>query len=118
MRGGWRWARSPATLAVISPGEQRAVLQITPAALHDADAANGSGQRGRLRVTVGDVDTTVDVAVDQMTAVPVTLRPGEQTITLALEAGNYKPLDFGVQDTRTLSFSTKSINLELTDGGP
>ncbi|MFN8481889.1 MAG: hypothetical protein U0768_02375 [Anaerolineae bacterium] len=113
---GWRWARSPATLAVISPTEQQAVLQITPSALHDPDAPNGSGQRGRLRVTVGDFDTVVDVAVDQTTEVPLTLKPGQQTIALALEAGNYRPLDFGVQDTRTLSFSTKLINLELMDG--
>ncbi len=113
---GWRWARSPATLAAISPREQQAVLQITPSSIHDPDAPNGTGQQGRLRVIVGDVDTTVDIAVDQMTEVPLTLKPGAQVITLELEAGNFRPLDFGVSDTRTLSFSTKLINLKLADG--
>jgi hypothetical protein len=109
----WRWARSPATLYIVSPRAQAAVLEITPAALYDPGAPGGVGTQGRLKVQTAQGELTVDLATDQVAHVPLTLVPGSQTITLTLERGNFRPADYGVPDTRTLSFSLRRINLRL-----
>lgn len=121
-RGGWdqredtqRWARSPAMLYTISPTARRAILRLTPAALHDPTAANGVGDHGRLTVTQAGTAQTFDVRVDQPLDVPIDLQPGGQVITLALESGNFRPVDYGVPDPRTLSFAIRAIDM-LTVG--
>lgn len=121
-RDGWdkredtqRWARSPATLYAISPTARQATLRITPAALHVPEATDGIGEVGRLTITANGESQTVDIRTDQPVDVPITLRPGGQDISLALEAGNFKPTDYGTPDPRTLSFAIRSIDL-LTEG--
>lgn len=121
-REGWdareetqRWARSPAILYAISPVARPATLRITPAALHAPAAANGVGESGRLTVTANGESHTVDMRVDQPVDVPITLQPGSQTISIALETGNFRPTDYGTPDPRTLSFAIRSIDL-LTEG--
>ncbi len=118
MREGWeerdngeRWAQSPATLYIASPTAQSAVLQIAVGQMHDADSPSGIGTAGRLRVRMGDATQTVDVRAGQTVDVPVSLAAGGQTVTLALEAGNFRPADYGMDDTRTLSFAVRGLNL-------
>ncbi len=117
-RDGWeerdngeRWARSPATLYVTSPTGRQAVLQIAMGQMHDVASPSGIGSTGRLRVQVGDEIQTVDARAGQTVDVPLSLVPGGQTITLTLEASNFRPADYGMDDTRTLSFSVRGLNL-------
>ncbi|MFN8475207.1 MAG: hypothetical protein U0822_23695 [Anaerolineae bacterium] len=119
MRDGWeerdqgeRWAQSPSSLYIVSPTAQPAVLQITMGQMHDPTAASGVGSAGRLRVQLGDETRTVEVREGQTVDVPLTLAAGGQTVTLALEAGNFHPSDYGMEDTRTLSFVVRGLNLK------
>ena len=118
MRGGWeenddgeRWAQSPATLYIVSPAARAAVLQITMGQMHDPSAPSGIGLTGRLRVQAGDETQTVDVQAGETVGVPLSLAAGGQTVTLALEAGNFRPADYGLEDTRRLSFAIRGLNL-------
>lgn len=109
----WRWAASPATLVVDAPRAQAATLVITPAALHDPRAPEGLGSQGVLKLAVGAAPpVSVPIMVDQPARVPVTLGAGRQTITLALEAGNFRPSDYGQKDKSTLSFAVRAIDLQ------
>lgn len=116
--GAWRWAASPATLEVTSLVERPALLEITPAALHDPESANGLGQSGVLDIEIGATfATSAPLTVDQPTVVPVVMPAGSHAITLTLQAGNFQPRDYGGDDTATLSFAMRSINL-LTAENP
>ncbi len=116
--GVYRWGTSPATLEVASPTEQVAWLQITPHWMYDPPARTGLGSAGVLRVSVGDQpETAVEVAAGRTATVPLSLEPGRQTITLELEAGNFRPSDFGSRDQSVLSFAIRSIDLQ-TGSGP
>ncbi len=121
LREGWeeaeetqRWARSPATLYIVSPKEQVAQLEITPVAMHDPAAPQGVGTTGTLRVETDEGMTEVPLVGGQPTDIPVHLRPGHQTLRLSLVAGNFRPSDYGVPDGRRLSFSIRSLNLKTT----
>lgn len=107
----WRWAASPATLLVTSPRSQDAVLEITPATMYDPAAENGMGNWALLDVDVeGVYETQVEIIADQTTRVPLWLPAGEQTITLSLDAGNFR-----APDGRRLSFAIRSINLQVPE---
>ncbi|MFN8472984.1 MAG: hypothetical protein U0822_12420 [Anaerolineae bacterium] len=108
----WRWTTSPATLYILSPTAQQATLQITPSSIHDPEAEGGVGQEGVLTVEANGTTTKVPIRVDEPTDVPLTLVPGGQTVTLSLDAGNFHPSDYGVGDTRELSFAIKTLNLK------
>ena len=108
----WRWTKSPATLYILSPTAQEATLQITPSSIHDQEGEGGVGKEGVLTVTANGVTQQVPIRVDETANVPITLVPGGQTITLSLDAGNFRPSDYGVGDTRELSFAIKTLNLK------
>lgn len=113
-----RWAASPATLSITSPRQQRALLQIAPATMHDPRSANGAGTEGVLTVRVDNrFSTSVNLVTDETASVPIPLLPGSQTITLTLQAGNFHPTDYGELDSRLLSFSIRSINLQAILSG-
>ncbi len=114
---GWRWATSPAALSVTSPRQQAAVLQITPDVIHDPTSPTGVGEAGVLTVRVGDASTSVAIARAEATTVPLVLRPGTQTITLTLEAGNFRPITYGQPDPALLSFAIRSIDLQTLHDG-
>lgn len=108
----WRWAASPATLLVESPTPRQAVLEITPAHIHDAAAEGGLGPTGMLTVQVGNTfSTTVQIAVDQPVQIPIELAGGSETITLSLQAGNFAPEGADLSEIPGLSFAVRSINL-------
>ena len=106
-----RWAASPATLAFEVPHAQSVVLEFTTVHLHDAQAANGLGSNGVLTVAAGSWTANVPVQVGELTTVTVPLEAGSQTVTLTLEAGNFRPVDVGGSDARLLSFAVSSINV-------
>ncbi len=108
----WRWTKSPATLYILSPTAQEATLQVTPSSIHDPEGEGGVGKEGVLTVTANGVTQQVPIHVDETANVPITLVPGGQTVTLSLDAGNFHPSDYGVGDTRELSFAIKTLNLK------
>lgn len=112
---GWRWATSPAELHIHSPWEQPALLEITPAALHDPNTANRMGEHGQLDIQFSAAfSTTVDVAPGRTTIVPLVLPEGTTPLTLSLQAGNFRaPANSG--DDRLLSFAISNINLQTLD---
>jgi hypothetical protein len=108
-----RWAASPATLIVDSPGTQRVALEITPESIHDPQSNVGVGAAGRLRVQLGDTPAqTVALTAGEVTSVPLIVPPGSHTLTLSLEAGNFRPSEYGQEDETLLSFAVRSINLQ------
>ena len=108
-----RWAVSPATLDVLAPAARMAVLQITPAFIHDPKSEGGLGANGVLHIQVGNsFSTDVMITAGQPISVPIALAAGNQTITLALQAGNFQPSQYGQKDTRTLSFAVNAIDLQ------
>jgi hypothetical protein len=109
---GWHWATSPATIVVTSPCRQEAVVQITPAALHRPDTEQGLGAEGTLAIQAGSGQLQlVPLALEQPASPRIMLASGTQTITLSLDAGNFRPSDYGGTDERTLSFAVRSIDL-------
>jgi hypothetical protein len=111
-----RWAVSPATLAVVAPAARPAILQITPAFIHDPQSEDGLGASGILNIQVGDsFSTDVAISAGQPISVPIALATGSQAITLTLQAGNFQPSQYGQKDTRTLSFAVNAINLESAE---
>lgn len=109
---GWRWATTPAQLVVDSPREQTAEFEILPAMMHEPSAKDGVGHSGVLSVVSPDGRTvSVPLVAQQVTRVPITLRRGEQTFTLSLQAGNFQPMAYGSTDPSVLSFAVRTINL-------
>jgi hypothetical protein len=108
----WRWATSPATLVVESERAQTAILEVTPAAIHDPQTENGMGASGVLQVQVGTAPVqSIPITVEQPARISLPLAAGSQTITLELQAGNFQPSDYGQDDPSILSFAVRSINL-------
>ena len=67
---------------------------------------------GNLRVALdGDYLTTLPIQVERTARLPLELPAGFHTLTLSLEAGNFRPSDRGGDDTRWLSFAVSSLNL-------
>jgi 4-amino-4-deoxy-L-arabinose transferase-like glycosyltransferase len=111
-----RWATSPASLKIISSHDQSATLIIRASALHDPASTSGIGTQGVLHVQVeGRHATTINVTAGQASAIPLDLRQGDQTVTLSLAAGNFRPADYGGVDPSVLSFAIESIELLLED---
>ncbi|MDQ4079107.1 MAG: hypothetical protein M3220_23040 [Chloroflexota bacterium] len=114
----WRWARSPATLVVTSPREQSVSLEIAVHSLYAPSSSGRVSDRGRLWVEMDNGDrVAVLIERDQLTTVPLTLTPGQHTITLTLEAGNFRPAADGQGDPRLLSFAIRTLNLQTTELG-
>ena len=110
-----RWAVSPATLDVCAPAARTAILQITPTFIHDPQSEGGLGASGVLHIQVGAAfSKEVTITAGQPISVPITLTAGSQTITLALQAGNFQPSQYGKKDTRTLSFAVSAIDLQTS----
>ena len=117
IEGEVRWATSPASVIIQSAKEQPALLEITLASVHDPSSKTGESKRGTLLVWVGqDGPVSAEVVVGRTTIVPLLLPQGEQGVTLSLEAGNFRPADYGMPDTRTLSFAIRLLNLWTLDG--
>jgi hypothetical protein len=114
--GGWRWAQSPASLNLASPRRQEAILEITPVYIHAPAHSQMVGQSGQLRIAHdGRVLTTMSISVGETAQIPLILVPGVQTVTLTLEAGNFRPGDAGHGDQRSLSFAVRHLNLRTGD---
>lgn len=112
----WRWAGSPAQLITTMDREQDVILEITPAMIHDPGPGRVTGDTGRLTLSLSTgFSTTVEIHSEQMTAVPLTLPSGVQTLTLTLEAGNFRPADHRQPDPRRLAFAIRSINLRTDE---
>lgn len=108
--GMLRWAQSPATLFISTPAAQDAILEITPVYISDPDYAEPF--RGELRVEMDGVFlATLPIETEQTANLPLSLPAGFHTLTLTLEAGNFRPSDRGSDDRRWLSFAIGSINL-------
>ena len=113
-----RWARSPATLSLSVPRAQTVTLALTPDLMFEPEPENEQvlGHRGRLSVALnGEVLATVRIFRGETTEVPLHLPSGVHTLSLSLEAGNFRPVDYEIgDDRRLLSFRMRSIEL-LTD---
>ena len=110
----WRWAASPAELLIHSSRPQQAQLEIIPAFIYDPNSELGLGDRGVMLITTNDqAPQRLPVQVGQPVVVDIELRAGHNTITLALEAGNFCPREVirGSDDRRVLSFAVSEINL-------
>ncbi len=113
---GGRWAASPAKLVIASPEPQQAALDIDLGTMYDPTAAPGAPAQGTLSVQVDNgPPTRYDVASGQRLSIPLTLRAGNQTVTLSLAAGNMVPADTGASDTRSLSFFVNCVNLRTSE---
>jgi hypothetical protein len=111
-----RWAVSPATLEVVASDARPAVLQITPAFIHDPQSEGGLGAGGILNIQVGaSFSTSVAITAGQPTSVPIALTTGSQAITLTLQAGNFQPSQYGKKETRRLSFAVTAIDLQSAE---
>ena len=112
-----RWAISPATLVIESVREQPALLRIMPVSMHDPDSPNGRGRKGVLLAQVGkERPVPVEVTAGRLATVPLLLPEGRLTVTLSLQAGNFRPADYGGTDQREFSFALRSLGLETLEG--
>lgn len=110
----WRWANSPATLWTYSPRNQDATLEITPYLIYEPGPGDYLGTRGVLDVEMDTgFSTTVAIESGEVTRIPLELPAGIHALTLSLHAGNFQPATYGTNDYRWLSFSIRSINLEI-----
>ena len=107
----WRWAQSPAALRITSAARMNAELAISVALVHGLETPVGLGQDGVLIVTVGADPVSVAVKPGETVRVPIALEQGVTDITLRLGSGNFRPSDYGQQDTRTLSFAVSAVDL-------
>jgi len=112
-----RWAASPATIVIWSPRQQPALLEIVPATFHDPSRKQGTGDTGLLHVQAGpSFSDTLSLLAGRPAVVPLLLPQGNLTLTLTLEAGNFRPSQYGGTDDRLLSFAIRSLDLRLADG--
>lgn len=107
----WRWAASPAALWLYSPAPRTVTLEATPVALHVAGSPDGKGDQGVLHITPGN--RAVPVQVGQRLQQAIALQAGWNTVTLALEAGNFRPIDLdpATGDSRPLSFALQNLTV-------
>ncbi len=106
-----QWATSPATLEIISNIEQEVTLEISPVALFDPKV-KGLGTDGVLSIGTENIPSTnVTITINKTYQVSLKLVKGKNTVTLALEAGNFRPSQYGGNDSSLLSFAVSKINL-------
>jgi hypothetical protein len=112
--GSWRWAESPAELIITSPSRQDVILELMIHTVYIPSDA-GDGYQSLLDVRMNDgFLATIQIEVGKLTAFPLQLAPGQNILTLDLEAGSFQPLSLGGNDPRFLSFAIKYINLQTT----
>jgi hypothetical protein len=110
----WRWAASPAQLFIHSSEPRQVRITSVPGSLHEPNSTSGVGTHGVLLITANDqVPQQLAVQVGQPLTTDVMLQAGWNCITLALEAGNFRPMDVqpGNGDARLLSFALREINI-------
>lgn len=112
--GEQRWAQSPASLFISTPRPQQARLHLTPAAVYEPDGGRPLGQRGRLSIALDEETIAViGVTVGQTTTILLDVAAGVHTVTLSLEAGNFRPAEvMDSNDARRLSFAIQRIHLQ------
>lgn len=114
----WRWAQSPATLFLSVPQAQTVTLALSPDRMYNPDPQQDVvGLRGQLDVALnGDPVDTLQVSTGETATVTLDLPAGIHTVSLALQAGNFRPADYEDMgdDRRQISFSLREIEL-ITD---
>ncbi len=110
-----RWARSPATIFLSTPRDQELTLALIPELMYEPlpEIEQVLGHHGRLRVAVnGELFDTVDLERGETTEIRLQLPAGVYTLSLALETGNFRPVDYDMSDDRReLSFMLRLIEL-------
>ena len=113
--GSRRWARSPATLFLSVPGAETAELRVTPGLMFEPapEIEQVLGHHGRLDVALdGEPVGTMSLTMGEPSTLTLELPAGAHTLSLALEAGNFQPVDYDMgDDRRVLSFMVRSIEL-------
>ena len=110
----WRWAKGPAELLIHCPRSQQARLEITPVHVYEPGSQFGVGAQGIMVITNnGQPPQRLAVEAGQRMGIDLQLAAGRNTVTLALEAGSFRPRELipGSDDQRVLSFSVSEINL-------
>jgi hypothetical protein len=110
----WRWAKGPAELLIHSPRPQQARLEIAPVHVYEPGSQFGVGAQGVMVITTNSQPPQrMAVEAGQRMAVDMQLGAGRNIVTLALEAGSFRPRELirGSDDLRVLSFAVSEINL-------
>lgn len=120
--GVGRWASSPAEVFVFSPMAQQVDFQIIPVA-YLADGQGGASVYGIMQLVLNSAHSIpVSLRVGELASFTVELDRGWNKLTLALDGGNFRPIDAlrGNLDARVLSFAIGGIDLvtalPLADG--
>lgn len=112
--GEWRWARSPASLRISASQPQQVTLELMPHTMYQPTAEHAVGFEGVLIPTLnGETLPAVNIRFGELASIPLDLPAGVHTVTLSLEAGNFRPADYGSGDWRWLSFATRFLNLSV-----
>lgn len=91
---GARWASSPATLFVYSPTAQQVELRFMPRWIYEVGVEGGTGRKGMLLIGVNTAPPQrIPARIEEIATAVLDLEAGWNTITLALEAGNFRPND-------------------------
>ena len=109
----WRWAKSPAEIAVYSPSAQVVQISSTVVALPPKHTAR-EGEQGLFSLTTnGQKSTELPVKKNQPFTLETELKPGWNMITLTLADGNFIPAegDPNSGDARKLSFALDKIDI-------
>jgi hypothetical protein len=108
----WRWAQSPASLLLSMPRPVSATLEMVPYAIYEPEGDQVVGDEGVLHLELnGEPLPAVTIRNEEVARVPLQLPAGVHTLTLDLEAGNFRPQDYREDDPRTLSFAIRALNL-------
>ncbi|MBK8049972.1 MAG: hypothetical protein IPK16_24430 [Anaerolineales bacterium] len=111
----WRWATTPAALWIYSPEAAPLTISGTPLALHVAESPDGKGQNGVLRIASSDQSPVeLPVTIGSRWQAPISVHSGWNLVTLALDAGNFRPVDVQPEtgDGRVLSFALADLAIQ------
>lgn len=112
----WRWAQSPATLFLSVPRPVSATLEIVPNTMYAPAEGQVVGNAGvLLPVLNGEPLPPVAIRQGETARIPLDLPAGVHELTLALEAGNFRPGEYSGTDWRLLSFAIRSMNLVVEE---
>ena len=101
------WARTPATIVLYSPRDQKVSLHMRLRYLYSKDP-------GLMKIQINEkIVLTNKVSTKKTFKADIDLQEGWNTITLRLGAGNYRPIVYSPLslDFRLLSFSVKEIDI-------